>query len=126
METNSNNNHSMCVFTTTNWIDFECINCGLKIKATERQTSMPMFPCNQIYLKTYQTTDNYIDQIMESFKDNPDLAEKSTIQHRLSICEGCEFYQKDTCTKCGCAMMRNRNFVGKILKKDSSCPENKW
>lgn len=120
------NNNMMCVFTTSNWIDFECINCGLKIKAADRQTSMPIMPCNQIFLKKNQSMDNYVDGIIEWFKDNQDLASRETINHRLSICEGCEFYRNDTCTKCGCSMIRNRNFVGKILKKDSSCPENKW
>ena len=119
-------NNRMCVFTTANWIDFECINCGIKIQASERQTSMPMFPCTGMYLKSNKTTDNYVDQMMEWFKGNPDLADKETIKQRLAVCEGCEFYKNDTCTKCGCTMMRNRNFVGKILKKDASCPENKW
>jgi hypothetical protein len=98
----------------------------MKIRATEVQTTMPMFPCKSIYLKNDKSTEDYIDQILVRFSENPTLADKDTIKHRLSVCEGCEFFQDDTCTKCGCAMIRNKNFVGKILKTDASCPENKW
>jgi hypothetical protein len=115
-----------CSFTTTDWINFECSNCGMRIRATEVQTTMPMFPCKSIYLKNDKSTEDYIDQILAQFSENPTLADKDTIKHRLSVCEGCEFFQDDTCTKCGCAMIRNKNFVGKILKTDASCPENKW
>jgi len=115
-----------CSFTTKDWINFECSNCGMKIRATEVQTTMPMFPCKSIYLKNDKSTEDYIDQILVRFSENPTLADKDTIKHRLSVCEGCEFFQDDTCTKCGCAMIRNKNFVGKILKTDASCPENKW
>ena len=117
---------SYCSFKTDNWIDFECINCGMKIKATEVQTSMPIFPCKEIYIRANKTSDEYIDQILERFNNHVDLADRNTISDRLSICEKCEFFKEDTCTKCGCAMIRNQNFVGKILKKDSICPENKW
>ena len=98
----------------------------MKIRATELQTTMPVFPCKSIYLKNDKSTEEYIDQILARFSDNPTLADKETIKHRLSVCEGCEFFKDDTCTKCGCAMIRNKNFVGKILKTDASCPENKW
>lgn len=115
-----------CSFITKDWINFECINCGLKIRATEIQDSMPIFPCKGTYLKHDQSTDQYIDKMLDHFSHINDLAEKETIQQRLAVCNSCEFFKDDTCTKCGCAMIRNKNFVGKILKKDSSCPENKW
>lgn len=43
-------------------------------------------------------------------------------QQRLSICNGCEFFVKDTsrCSKCGCYM------AYKTYLKAASCPENKW
>ena len=118
--------NKLCVFTTHNWIDFECINCGLKITATEKQTSMPILPCRDILHKNNKSQDEFIDQMLDWFKDKPDLADKETVRNRLNICEGCEFFKNDTCTKCGCLMMRNKNFVGKVLKKDASCPESKW
>jgi hypothetical protein len=115
-----------CSFITQDWINFECVNCGIKIRATEVQDSMPFFPCKGIYLKNNQPTNDYIDKMLDHFSSASDLAEKTTIQKRLAICNDCEFFKEDTCTKCGCSMIRNKNFVGKILKKDSSCPENRW
>lgn len=117
----------MCAFSTFDWMHFECINCGRKITATEQQTSMPVFPCNKDLLKNNRDNNTYIEDMINLHKDKGiNLASKETIASRLSICDSCEFFKNDTCEQCGCAMMRNKNYVGKILKQDAQCPINKW
>lgn len=48
------------------------------------------------------------------------------IDERLAICNGCEFYQNDTCLKCGCALSREKNYKNKLLWADQKCPVDKW
>ena len=47
------------------------------------------------------------------------------IDERLAICQGCEFYQNETCTKCGCACNES-GWINKIALATESCPEKKW
>ena len=49
------------------------------------------------------------------------VADKDIIDHRMSICSGCEFFNKQRrCEKCGCFMDL------KIRIGSSTCPESKW
>lgn len=51
------------------------------------------------------------------------LAVEQTIyEHRMNICEGCEFFINETsrCSVCGCYMK------AKAMFKKTYCPENKW
>ena len=48
------------------------------------------------------------------------------IDARMEICKGCEFFQNNTCMKCGCALSRERNYMNKLLWADQSCPIKKW
>jgi hypothetical protein len=48
------------------------------------------------------------------------------IDERLSICKSCEFYENETCLKCGCSLSREKNFMNKLYWADKSCPIGKW
>jgi hypothetical protein len=48
------------------------------------------------------------------------------ILRRHDICMGCEFYQNSACTKCGCPVKRDRQFISKLAWADQSCPVGKW
>lgn len=51
---------------------------------------------------------------------------QENIDKRLSICHSCEFYQNNTCLKCGCSLSRDRVFMNKLYWPDQSCPIGKW
>jgi hypothetical protein len=37
----------LCEFKTEDWVNFECINCGMKIRAEQPQNDMPIFVCGK-------------------------------------------------------------------------------
>lgn len=48
------------------------------------------------------------------------------ILRRHDICLGCEFFEDNACSKCGCPISRDRKFVSKLAWADQSCPVGKW
>jgi hypothetical protein len=48
------------------------------------------------------------------------------IHKRYSICNSCEFFKNNTCTKCGCSLLRERVYMNKLAWADQACPVGKW
>ena len=48
------------------------------------------------------------------------LTDGSLTAFRISTCEGCEFYRKPICIKCGCVI------AIKARMATAKCPEDKW
>lgn len=48
------------------------------------------------------------------------------IHQRYEICKGCEFFQNNICTKCGCNLVREKIYMNKLAWADQSCPIGKW
>ena len=51
---------------------------------------------------------------------------QAQIDARLNICRGCEFFQIDTCQRCGCRVTSESRFLNKLGWADQECPEGKW
>ena len=45
---------------------------------------------------------------------------------RFAICQTCEHYDGRACKKCGCPIVRERQFVSKLSWANESCPVGKW
>jgi hypothetical protein len=54
------------------------------------------------------------------------MASDEEIIRRHDICLGCEFLKDNACTKCGCPVVRNKQYVSKLSWADSACPVGKW
>jgi hypothetical protein len=54
------------------------------------------------------------------------MASDAEILRRHDICLGCEFLKDNACTKCGCPVVRNKQYVSKLSWADSECPVGKW
>jgi hypothetical protein len=54
------------------------------------------------------------------------MASDAEIIRRHDICMGCEFMKDGACTKCGCPIVRARQYVSKLSWADSECPVGKW
>jgi hypothetical protein len=54
------------------------------------------------------------------------MASDEEILRRHDICLGCEFLKNNACTKCGCPVVRNKQYVSKLSWADSQCPVGKW
>jgi hypothetical protein len=48
------------------------------------------------------------------------------IDARFAICQRCEHFDGRACRKCGCPVVRERQFVSKLSWADQSCPVGKW
>jgi hypothetical protein len=53
-------------------------------------------------------------------------ASEEEVARRFAICQTCEHYDGKACRKCGCPVVRERQFLSKLSWADSSCPVGKW
>jgi hypothetical protein len=54
------------------------------------------------------------------------MASDAEIIRRHDICMGCEFFRDNACQKCGCPVVRAKQYVSKLSWADSECPAGKW
>jgi hypothetical protein len=54
------------------------------------------------------------------------MASDEEIIRRHDICTACEFLKDNACTKCGCPVVRAKQYVSKLSWADSACPVGKW
>lgn len=97
----------LCNFINLYGNEYQCSNCGLKIRTQDGYA--PVFPC-----------------IVHKPDDEDNLCNDDQVEKRYSICKNCEFFNKNTCTKCDCVITRNLNYMNKLFFKDQECPELKW
>jgi hypothetical protein len=45
---------------------------------------------------------------------------------RFAICQGCEHFDGTACGKCGCPVVRQKQFLSKLSWAGESCPVGKW
>lgn len=123
----------LCEFKTEDWLNFECINCGMRIRAEEPQNDMPIFVCSKPLHREENDAPSFAKKLQNFAKATaqhvaagmPMCSEEEIIQ-RHNICLGCEFFKEDTCTKCGCPLIRTKQFVSKLAWADQECPVGKW
>jgi hypothetical protein len=48
------------------------------------------------------------------------------VARRFAICQTCEQFDGTACRKCGCPVVRERQFVSKLSWANESCPVGKW
>lgn len=54
------------------------------------------------------------------------MASDAEILRRHDICMACEFFKDNACQKCGCPIIRAKQYVSKLSWADSECPVGKW
>lgn len=54
------------------------------------------------------------------------MASDEEIERRFAICQGCEFLNNNTCSKCGCPVQREKKFISKLAWADQKCPVGHW
>lgn len=105
-------NHNLCEFIDIGLDDYQCLKCGLIISSYDGPPAMFCAAVNA-------------EEISELEKTGLGCSEEE-VQRRFAICESCEFFQDHSCSKCGCRIVRNREFKNKLLWKNEQCPLNKW
>lgn len=117
---------TFCNFVKTQENVFECSKCGTIITSKEvSDISPPIFPCKSPLLSAnvgasvvqFGSTINHMKN---------DLCDEDQIQKRYNICQSCEFFKSNSCEKCGCTVIRDRNYLNKLAIKSEHCPIKKW
>lgn len=109
---NTLDNNTFCEFIDIGLDSYQCVKCGLMISSDDEP---PVMFCAAV-------NNREIEQL-----ENTGLGcSQEEVERRFSICKACEFFQNNSCIKCGCRIVRNREFKNKLLWKNEQCPLNKW
>jgi|LakMenEpi03Aug12_release.lakeMendotaPanAssembly.Ray.scaffolds.fasta_scaffold42684_2 hypothetical protein len=104
---------------------FECSKCGTKVTTIDQYSIPPNIPCRNPLLG--EDVSNNIHQFISEMPDlKKDLCSVETIEHRHNICKSCSLFVNNTCSECGCSIVRDRNYLNKIAIKSESCPIGLW
>ena len=121
-----------CEFNTIDGSLYTCQNCGISLYSVDGAS--PIFVCKSYTHKTIkESTPSFIDKIknfvkstQEHIQSGAKLASDQTIAKRYSTCQTCEFFIKQSCSKCGCPIFANKKYISKLSWAEQSCPANKW
>lgn len=102
----------------------ECSKCGNKIKVVDNIDEIPKLPCRSPLIGN--NIPNSIHTFANAAIEDNNLCSLSTIEQRHNICNSCEYYQNNSCSQCGCAIIRDRNYLNKIAIKTERCPMGLW
>ena len=105
---------------------YECSKCGNKVSILDNMEDDPPFwPCSSP-LKSENVSAQQIRNFMSNTLSDNGLEDLSIIEQRYAICKSCEFFQNNSCNKCGCDITKDRNYLNKLASKNESCPISKW
>lgn len=129
---NMTSNDMFCQFLIQDGEYLQCINCGLKIRTND--TAPPLFPCAKVLRREQTDTElsfidkikNFATAVVDHVSAGMPTCTDEQIIKRHNICLTCEYYKDDTCQKCGCPLIRNKQFVSKLAWSDQECPVGKW
>lgn len=121
-----------CNFIEIDYGLYKCSRCGVALLSKDNMP--PVFICNvELSASAVHDEPSFIQKIknfanasIEHITSGMKLAEDSTILDRYKICQSCEFFEKDTCTKCGCPLFSYKKYISKLSWADQACPVGKW
>ena len=53
-------------------------------------------------------------------------ATEEQVAERFAICQACEHFDGKACRKCGCPIVREKQYISKLSWAKESCPVGKW
>jgi hypothetical protein len=101
---------------------FVCVSCGKRVTAISGDA--PRSVCRQP--GAMQKAANFAASAAKHVAAGMPQCSDEERERRFAICQGCEFYDGKACTKCGCPVVREKQFVSKLAWADSECPAGKW
>lgn len=111
-----------CNFIQVQTDQYECSKCGNIVIIQDDLDEPPLFPCSSLFLNA---DPNKIREFMGR-KNSDNLSSIELINNRYDICSSCEFFKNNSCSKCGCNLTKDRNYLNKIAHEKEHCPLNKW
>lgn len=111
----------------------KCIRCGNTLEIVDNIDEFPIFPCFGVLQDPFKTTLSGAEAIKKEASamapDNlstDEMCSSEQILERYQICGSCEYFENNTCSKCGCFLSRDRIFMSKLSWKEAECPVGKW
>lgn len=108
----------------------KCSHCGMVVES--KDTHKPHICGSKINTLSkdpkskFKLTNREVIKAPQQIINSKNQCSQQQIDSRLSVCKSCEFYQNNTCLKCGCSLSRDRVFMNKLYWPDQSCPIGKW
>lgn len=103
-----------CEFVKITEVLWECSKCKQRIGSMEDGQDLPTLPCKVTVAKYTEEISKKHDEI------------SSMISNRYAICQTCEFFKDNICSKCGCMISAVNTYINKLSDKKDKCPEGKW
>jgi hypothetical protein len=124
---------NICNFIRISNNIIKCQNCDTILEIQDDLEDTPVFPCFGSIADPFKATSIDAQKIKSSASelkpggiDEPDMCSEDEILARYSICGKCEFFDNNTCSKCGCLLSRNKVYMSKLAWKNESCPVGFW
>ena len=113
---------------------YQCSQCNNIITVMDDIEGPPVFPCaspirdqtNKQGPSMIKKLTNFAVAMANHVREGMPTCTEQEISDRYDICLGCEFFKDQTCTKCGCPLIRDKIFVSKLAWADQECPVGKW
>lgn len=116
----------------------QCPNCGVIFPraglrktcsgattqvAVQRTNATPKAGCGKSKPPSLlQKAANFgVAAIGHALRGNPTCTQEQ-IDARLAICQGCDLFKDNACLKCGCAVVREQQYLNKLAWADQQCP----
>jgi hypothetical protein len=117
---NNFTNNFFCSFIEISTGHYKCSKCG-NVVVSQDSYEIPVFPCSYSHGTKLEDVKQNINNL---FNDN--ICDEQTLSNRHYICQKCEYFQNSTCSKCGCNITKNLEYMNKLAHSDESCPIGKW
>jgi hypothetical protein len=102
--------NNLCEFIQIGVDEYECSKCGMIIVSYD---GPPPFICS------------YIPEIKPDIESDL-FCSSEQIESRYKVCQACEYFIENSCSQCGCRVVRNAEFKNKLFFKNQECPIGKW
>jgi hypothetical protein len=118
-----------CDFVLIENNTYECYHCGNIVSSEDGD--IPVLPCSSLKLSSKdvdlaEKIKNFSKSLIDHAKNNFGLCDNKQIEERFKICENCEYFNKSSCSMCGCPIIRTKNYISKLSWSSEKCPINKW
>lgn len=124
-------NYMFCEFIEIEYRLYKCKKCGTTLLSHDGMP--PIFICNKELSPNKIEMPSFIEKIKNFSKASANhiisgmkLATDETIKNRYNICQNCEFFKNETCSKCGCPLFSYKKYISKLSWSDQECPVGKW
>lgn len=124
---------NICKFIRISDNIIKCQNCDTILEMRDDLEEPPVFPCFGSITDPFKATHIDAQKIKSSALelrpegvDESGTCSEDQILARYSICGKCEFFDNNTCSKCGCLLSRNKIYMSKLSWKNESCPIGFW